>query len=273
MAGEMQYYRNDAGKTTTGPSAADVFANWQGANERWLFLSAHDDDIVCGAGLLLAAALAEGIESHAVITSDGRMGYCSDEQRLTIANVRRKETEDSFRIMGLPLDRLHFLGFPDGNLGSYVGRREAKEGDAGAVAGYTGLENSYVRALRQIRPTRVIMPTSADLHPDHKFSNMEMQISLYHACGEIWPELGKQPLTEVPAIYEYACYCDFPEMPQFKLVTSPRLLEMKMSAIRAYASQRQIEAGVELLRQAGPVEYYRKLNFRPYSPKNYEGIF
>jgi LmbE family N-acetylglucosaminyl deacetylase len=273
MTSAIAYHRRNAsGGVTRAASACEIFPNWQGRKETWLFLSPHDDDVVCGACLLLAAAVEEKINVHCVVTTDGRMGYCDLAEKDTIAEVRRRETEASFRIMGVADAHVHFLGFPDGNLGAYVGRRVAARGDAGVIAGHTGLENAYVHVLRKAVPTRVIIPTSADLHPDHKIANMEMQMGLIHACGAIWPELG-EPIPALPAVYEYATYSDFPETPQIKIVTSPALLEKKMAAIMAYASQRQIAAAVQLLREAGPIEYIRELNFRRYSPANYEGIF
>lgn len=264
--------KNASGDVKHSDKLGGIFPHWQAGKETWLFLAAHDDDIVCGAGLLLAAALQHNIRCHALITTDGRMGYCSQEERETITKLREVETLHSFAVVGLAETNVRFLAFPDGNLNAFIGRREACEGDPGVIAGFTGLENAYVDAIRTVRPTRVIMPTSADLHPDHQIANMEMQISLIHACGEIWPELGP-PIAELPAVYEYATYSDFPEAPNIKVVADAEMLEHKAQAIRAYASQRQIEAAVEYIRQAGPVEYFRQLNFRRYTPANYAGIF
>ena len=273
MTREITYYRRSAtGDVQSGNSAADIFPDWQGERESWLFVAPHDDDIVAGAGLILVAAVAEKINVHCVVTSDGRMGYCSPEERLTITQVRRKETADSFRVLGVPDANVRFLNFPDGNLGSFVGRRLAEKEDPAAIEGYTGLENAYVHAIRKAVPTRVFIPSSADLHPDHKNVNLEMQISLIHACSTIWPELG-EGIPALPAVYEYATYSDFIEIPQIKLVTSNELLERKMAGVLAYVSQKQIEAIIQLLREAGPIEYIRELNFHRYSPQNYKGIF
>lgn len=273
MASEIMYYRrSETGKVASGPSAADVFPDWKGEEESWLFIAPHDDDIVAGAGLVLVAATTEKINVHCVVVTDGRMGYCSPEERLTITQVRRKETAESFRILGVPDANVRFLNFPDGNLGSFVGRRLAEKDDPAAIEGYTGLENSLVHAIRKASPTRIFIPSHADLHPDHKNVNMEAQMSLIHACGTIWPELGG-PIPTLPSVYEYATYSDFVEIPQIKLVTSVDLLEKKMAGVYAYASQKQIEVFVQLLREAGPIEYIREVNYRRYSPRNYEGIY
>ena len=272
MAERTTYYRRGTGPTIASAKMADVFGNWNSQRECWMFLAAHDDDIIMGAGLAILAAVAQGIETHAVITTDGRMGYCRDSQRRTISKIREEEATRSFEILGVPRDRLHFLRFPDCNLNPYRGRRFTTIGDPTEIEGATGLQNSYSYVLRKVQPTRVFLPTINDLHPDHRIANEEMLISLFHAQGSIWPELG-DPIPAVPAVYEYACYCDFPEPPQIRIETTAAMFETKLEGIRAYASQEQIEVLLDLLRAGGPGEHFRELDFHFYSPKNYERLF
>jgi LmbE family N-acetylglucosaminyl deacetylase len=272
MTHGINYVRRTAGKLISSSNPADVFDGWQAGHERWLFLSAHDDDIVTGGGLTFLTGMAEGAEVHAVVTTDGRMGYCRLPQRRSISQVRRREAEESFRALGLPADRLHFLGFPDCNLNPYRGRHFATIGDPTEVEGASGLQNAFPHILRKIRPTRVFLPTSTDLHPDHQIVNKEMQISLFHAQGKIWPELG-EPIEIIPQVYEYATYCDFPEAPQLQIKVPPEFLERKLQGIRAYASQEQIDVLIDVQREAGPVEYIREVQFNFYSPQKYALLF
>ena len=134
------------------------------------------------------------------------------------------------------------------------------------------MQNAITHALRQIRPTRVFLPTGADLHPDHQIVHEEVLISLFHAQGNIWPELGP-PIAEVPKVYEFAVYCDFPEPPQIRIRTPPEMLETKLQAILAFASQEQIGTLIEVQRNAGPIEYFRELEFHFYSPQKYHAMF
>lgn len=272
MAHGISYTRRLDGRLVHSPEMGEIFTNWQAGRERWLFLSAHDDDIVVGAGLTFQAAIAEGVEVHAVITTDGRMGYCRLPQRQIISTVRRQEAEVSFGLLQLPPERLHFLGFPDCNLNPYRGRRLTTEGDPTEIEGASGLQNAFPYMLRKIRPTRIFVPTITDLHPDHRIVNEEMLISLFHAQGKIWPELG-EPLEQVPAVYDYATYCDFPEPPQIRVDTPAALLETKLQAIRAYVSQEQIDMVVDVQRAVGPVEYIREIAFNFYSPQQYHHLF
>jgi LmbE family N-acetylglucosaminyl deacetylase len=272
MAQGITYSRRTAGTTQVTANIADLLPGWQGDRECWMFVSAHDDDIVTGAGLTFQVGMAEGARVHAVVTTDGRMGYCKFTQRRSISDIRNAEAERSFQALGLPLDRLHFLHFPDCNLNPYRGRHFATIGDPTEVEGASGLQNAYPHILRQIRPTRVFLPTMNDLHPDHRIVNEEMLISLFHAQGNIWPELGP-PIESIPAVYEYATYCDFPEPPQLRIVTPPVMLETKLQAIKAYASQEQIDLLIDVQREAGPQEFIREVKFNFYSPRQYEGLF
>lgn len=272
MATQFTYARRTGDSLQITSNIAELFPDWQGSAERWLFASPHDDDIVVGAGLTLLVGLAEGAQVHAVIATDGRMGYCQPEQRLTVADVRMAEAKESFAQLGLPSGNLRFLGYPDCNLNAYRGRRLSTDGAATAIAGADGLQNALTHVLRRVRPTRVFIPTITDLHPDHRIVNEELLISLFHAEGNIWPELGP-PIAAVPRVYEFAIYCDFPSPPQIRIETPPELLETKLNGIRAYVSQEQIGAVVDIQQKAGPVEYLRDLEFRFYSPGQYESLF
>ena len=269
---QATYCRRTAGQLLSSEKIAEIFAPWNSSRECWLFVSPHDDDIVLGCGLSFQAAIAEGIEVHAVVATDGRMGYCRLPQRECIAEIRRREASQSYRLLGLPAERLHLLPFPDGNLGPYSGRRFTAPDDPTAIEGATGLQNAFTHLLRRVRPTRVFLSSITDIHPDHRIVHEEMLISLYHAQGRIWPELG-EPLAWIPMLYEYATYCDFLAPPQIRVAVPEALLERKLAGIRAYASQEQIDLLVEVQRKAGPVEYLREVEFNVLCPGQYEELF
>jgi len=271
MSNDFVLQRRQNDKVIRASSLGDVFTDWQGPDERWIFLAAHDDDIVVGAGLLVQLAALVDIESHAVITTDGRLGYCLEEHRETMVEIRHEETKQSFAILGLPADRIHALNFPDCDLANWRGRRQATPGDKAAVEGFTGTQNAYTSILRKLRPTRLFMPTIADYHPDHKVTNEEMCISLFHANVKIWPELGGP--VPVPEVYEYANYCDFPDAPHLKFSFNEELLEKKIAGVAAYKSQMQTVHALQAIRDSGPVEYFREIHWRLYSPSHYESLF
>ncbi len=268
----MIYTRRSPRGIFTTSKIAELFSDWRGPAECWMFVSPHDDDVVTGAGLTFQIGLAEGAQVHAAVVTDGRMGYCRFEQRQLISKIRHAEAEQSYQILGLPADGLRFIECPDCNLSAFQGRHFTTVGAPTEIEGAGGMQNAFTHALREIRPTRVFLPTSADLHPDHRIVHSELLISLFHAQGSIWPEIG-DPIAEVPKVYEFAVYCDFPEPPQIRVQTPPEMLETKLQAIQAFVSQEQIGTLVEIQRNAGPVEYLRELEFHFYSPEKYQALF
>ena len=134
------------------------------------------------------------------------------------------------------------------------------------------LQNSFTYYLRKIAPTQCFLPTSNDLHPDHQYTHQELLISLFHACGGIWPELGA-PLERVPFVHEMGVYCDFPEPPQLRITVPESILEKKLAAIGMFKSQKQISALIDNVRESGPQEYFRELRFQLYRPAVYHHQF
>lgn len=272
MVASFQFVRRSSSVSIPCDCVLSLLPDWRGGGERCMFISPHDDDVVIGSGLMMQAMRQAGAEVHCVVTTDGSMGYCSADQRDRIADIRNGETRLALETLGLSDEYLHFLGFFDSYLAPYRGRRPARAGDPAVVEGYCGLQNSFTHVLRVVRPTRVFVPTWADYHPDHRVVYEELMISIFHASGAIWPELGA-PLDAPPVVYEYATYCDFSQAPQIKVMANADGFSAKLRAIEAFASQAQIGELVQQLRDAGPKEYFREIQFRLYSPSTYDALF
>lgn len=238
--------------------------------DRLMFVSAHDDDSPIGAGLIIAQAVKEGFDVDAVISTNGRMGYCTDDQRDKIIDIRAAETMKSYEVLGVDEKNVHWLGFDDGSMYSYIGRRKAGV-DANAVKGYTGLENHLTEIIRRLKPTIIFTPSGSDLHPDHKVVYKELLISIFHASGDIWPELGEK--VDLPEIYEYPTYVKLDDDPEIMFEADAELLKKKMECIKCYESQLQIDSLVKAIEKAGPVEFFRNLNFELYDPESYKKLF
>lgn len=269
-AGSFQFSRLVNGRPEKRSSLVDAMQTDDLKNATWMFVSPHDDDLCIGAGLLMQAAVQAGVEVQVVIVTDGCLGYCGSEQKDDIIEIRREETLRSFEVLGIPNAQVNFLGFPDGGLTSFIGRRPAVAGEP-TVGDYTGLQNAFTHALRDLRPSRVFVPTKMDLHPDHQITHNELMISLFHASGKIWPELG-DPL-DVPLVHEIAVYCDFPSDPHLEVAGDNSAFEVKLQSILAYESQLQIAELVQRIREDGPYEYIRDVEFQLYSPRRYRSLF
>ena len=280
MQEEFEFVRLVGSERRVGSYLANVSQHWQGKKERFLMISPHDDDAVLGAGLLIQLAKRENVPVFILIVTDGRMGYCNVDEKDSIAETRRNESFKCYQSLGIPKKNIIWLGFPDCRLHNYRGRGPA-EGPrkAGtqpdvppAIKGFTGLQNAFAYHLRKIKPTQCFLPTWNDLHPDHRIIYEELLISLFHAAGNIWPEMGK-PLNSVPYVHTFAVYCDFATPPTLRMRTPKSYLEKKLKAIAAFRSQRQISSLIENVRHCGPEEYIRAIEFKLYRPAKYRNQF
>ena len=249
-----------------------VSRHWQGSQECFVFISPHDDDVAIGAGLLIQLAKRENVPVYILIVTDGGMGYCSLEEKGTISQIRQREAFECYQSLGVPKENIIWLGFPDYQLHSYRGRKPASAQDKVVIENFTGLQNAFAYYLRKIKPTQCFIPTAADIHPAHRVIHEEFLISIFHASGKIWPELGV-PIEKIPYIHEIAVYCDFPNPPQLQVRAPRSYLEKKLNAIAEFHSQKQIGAIIEIVRIAGPVEYIRALEFKLYNPRGYIDLF
>jgi LmbE family N-acetylglucosaminyl deacetylase len=272
MQEKFEFVRLVGNERRTGTRLADVSRHWQGKQERHLMISPHDDDAVLGAGLLIQLAKREKVPVHILIVTDGSMGYCSLDEKSTIAEIRRDESFECYQSLGVAKRNIVWLGFPDCQLSNQRGRRPAAGDDPVGISGFTGMQNAFTYHLRKIRPTQCFLPTWNDLHPDHRIIYEEFLISMFHAAGNIWPELG-EPLEKVPYVNTYAVYCDFAEPPTLRMRTPISYLEKKLKAIGAFRSQKQISSLIDNVRHCGPEEYIRAIDFKLYHPSSYRNLF
>ncbi|AQQ09219.1 bacillithiol biosynthesis deacetylase BshB1 [Sedimentisphaera cyanobacteriorum] len=267
---KTEYVRLVGDERRTGETLADVSRSWQGKGERFLFVSPHDDDVLLGAGLFMQLAVKENVPVYIMVVTDGSMGYCDENEKNSIAELRKQETYECYMSLGIPRENIIWLGFQDCRLNSCQGRR-FDEGEM-SLKGAEGLQNSFTYWIRNIAPTQCFLPTSSDIHPDHKIVHQEFLISLFHAAGDIWPELGK-PISKVPYVHEMGVYCDFPEPPHLRVKAPFSLLEKKLQAVEMFKSQKQISSLIEIAENSGPYEYLRELKYKLYHPEAYYAMF
>ena len=144
---QFEFIRLVGNERRVGQKLGDVSRHWRGKDERFLMVSPHDDDAVLGAGLLIQLAKREHVPVHIMIVTDGSMGYCSMEEKDTIAAIRREETFECYRSLGVPKKNIVWLGFPDCRLNSYRGRDLAGAGDPLDISGYVGLQRTHLRTI------------------------------------------------------------------------------------------------------------------------------
>ncbi|MCF6227614.1 MAG: PIG-L family deacetylase [Planctomycetes bacterium] len=226
---------NRAGSEPSG-ELSEIVSEWQ-MPERWLFVSPHDDDALLGAGLWMQAALSAGAQVEVAVVTDGRMGFSSRDDATGIVERRQAEAITAYGMLGIEPENLHFMGFADGGLTQIIGSR--LEGDK-----LCGLEPALCKLFRRVRPTRVFTTDEADWHPDHRVTFQEVRISLFHALGEIWSELGK-PLDELPALYSFPVYAPMASEPEFFVEANIGGVVLKQSALQKFDTQSEVIGRLE----------------------------
>jgi LmbE family N-acetylglucosaminyl deacetylase len=236
---EFRVFRRD--RELAGVS--DVFAPWA-KREHWLFVSPHDDDALIGAGLWIQALLSATTSVTIAIVTDGRMGYTDPAGRETIVARRKDEADRAYHALGLAPGAVRHLGFPDGSLVQHSGSRL----EAGKPA---GLDCALTRVIREFKPTRIVTTDSADWHPDHRATFDSARMSVFHACGDIWAELG-EPLKAMPALYTFAVYAPFVTGPDFLIEARGAAKARKLRALGEFTSQAGI---IERVSKSAGQEY------------------
>lgn len=186
--------------------------------DRVLVLAPHPDDEVLGCGGVIQQAVAMGLPIHVAFLTYGdfyEQSFFMYKKRPVLTargvrgmgEVRHDEAMAADSILGVPRDRLRFLGYPDfGTLEMFY----AAWGDAPPVRGllsratavpyadavrpgapYTGQEvlKDLTTLLREFRPTKVFVSHPADHHPDHRAMYVFTRVCLFDLEREMSPEL------------------------------------------------------------------------------------
>lgn len=124
----------------------------QVAGRSALVLAPHPDDETLGCGATILRKVTAGTPVTVAVLSDGSgfhdNGHLTREQT---AALRRDETVEAVRRLGLPADALRWYGYPDGALGAH----EAQ------------LEDVVRDLVAQLRPDEVYVTGAFEPHPDH----------------------------------------------------------------------------------------------------------
>jgi LmbE family N-acetylglucosaminyl deacetylase len=175
----------------------------------------HPDDETLGTAGLLRRLSAAGARLTIVTVTDGAAGYpgCTGPQSAELARLRRQETADALRTLGL--EELHTVFFDLAD---------------GTVAGHGRGLTARLRLLLA-QQVLCLAPWSHDPHPDHQAVG-RAAIAACAATGT--------PLWQYPIWMRHSVAPDDPRVPLDQLVTlqlSARERKIKRAAIEAHASQ------------------------------------
>ncbi|WP_052207600.1 PIG-L deacetylase family protein [Sinomonas humi] len=198
-----------------------------------LAFGAHPDDLDFGVAGTVSAWVAQGIEVHYGIMTDGDAGGFDPAHRAEIVAMRRDEQRAAAARVGV--SEVHFLGYPDGYL------EPTHE-----------VQRDVVRLIRMLRPDVVIAQ-----HPERNWSSLQMSHPDHLASGEAvtraiypatenpyaYPELEEAGFAayRVPWLWLYGA----PEERVNHVVDITDHVEAKLEAIRVHLSQHPDIAATE----------------------------
>ena len=181
---------------------------------RLVVVSAHPDDESLGVGGLIATAHRAGLDVYVVLLTAGEASHPPGREmtRHALATERLAEMEAAVALLA-PGTPVVFLGAPDG--------------------GAADVEDQMVVALRDIvgdgERTLLVAPWRHDGHPDHEAAG--------RAAAEV-ARLSGARLVEYPLLmWRLSGPEEAPWEQMVRLDLDPEVLETKLAAIRAHASQ------------------------------------
>lgn len=181
---------------------------------RLVVVSAHPDDESLGVGGLIATAHRAGLDVYVVLLTAGEASHPPGREmtRHALATERLAEMEAAVALLA-PGTPVVFLGAPDG--------------------GAADVEDQMVVALRDIvgdgERTLLVAPWRHDGHPDHDAAG--------RAAAQV-ARLSGARLVEYPLLmWRLSAPEEAPWEHMVRLDLCPDVLETKLAAIRAHASQ------------------------------------
>ena len=176
-------------------------------NDRVLIVSPHPDDEAIGCAGLIQHALKAGAQVKAVYLTNGdhnELAFIVYEKRLVfrkgeflyLGGVRRQESINAMKSLGVDEDNLIFLGYPDfgtftifnqfwqtdkpfKNMFTRVSKVPYKQ-DLSFGAPYVGesILNDFKKVLLDYKPTKIFVSHPADVNVDHKSAYLFLQVAL-----------------------------------------------------------------------------------------------
>jgi len=213
------------------------------AADRLLVVAPHPDDESLAAGGILQRAADAGAPVRILFLTDGEnnpWAQRATELRLSIGpaqrqgfgRLRRGEVAAALASLGVDPGAARFLGFPDQGLTGLL------------VEAADRLVGPLRDELQDFRPTVLVHPSLADLHPDHSAAAVALDLAVRRACSP--------PLLRLPYVVHHAVAAGV-AAGAAALVLTPAEVERKRAAILAHRTQHRLR-GPWLLSFAGTNE-------------------
>jgi len=145
--------------------------------KRILLIAPHPDDEIIGCAGLIQQTLKAGKKIDVVILTDGGESHsnCCNIDEDTLIEARRKLSRKAAQVVGLPLEHLHFLNYPDGGIS------------------YENKETERLKQLiEELSPEAIFIPHKGEGWSDHVEAGNVIRklklsgIQLYEYCVWFW---------------------------------------------------------------------------------------
>ena len=141
-----------------------------------LIVAPHPDDEIIGCGGLIAHLVKENKAPHVVIMTGGEGSHhgCCDTSSGDIVAARRRLTRNAAAIVGLPIENIHELNYPDGGISM------------------NNTETDRLKALiDELQPDTILVPHWGEGWSDHIQTEIVKQIAPHSAklwmyCVWVW---------------------------------------------------------------------------------------
>lgn len=121
-----------------------------------MVFSPHQDDETFGCGGMIAQKREQGIEVNVVFITDGRGGIGSEPDKNKVIEIRKQESLNALKILGVDTSAIHFLDQEDGTLKELS--IEAKQQTI----------NQISELIKLYQPGEIYVPHYQDCHRDHE---------------------------------------------------------------------------------------------------------
>lgn len=189
-------------------TALSALPVWKPPDSPMLIIAPHPDDETLGAGGLIAAQRARGIDVVVAAVTDGEHAYAQSEG---LAEERRVEQTQALARLGVAADKIVRFGLPDSDVPDH--------------------EQTLVERLTSLvnKETHVVAPWQGDYHSDHT------------ACGRAAEQVVRETGATLTSYFFWTYHFGNPDLLKslqlrcFPL--NPELLQAKTEALRCHKSQ------------------------------------
>jgi hypothetical protein len=275
MSYKFEFYDLDDKKKSNNINF--IFNDWDN-NENVVIFSPHDDDCVLGAGYAILSSLQNNAKVYIIIFHDGSAGYSQPELKGEIVEIRKKETINALRVLGIDKENIFRLDIPDFSGIYYLGWKFPWASDGKEEN--EGLFSKLVSLLRKIKATRLIIPNGYLEHIDHTATFLSGIFTSPQAGDAIIVDYGAP--QKIKSFLQYSVWGEFsPENALIKkrnisirgnraIVVNKEVEDTIIKSIMEFKTQQEIISSIlgvrkerKITNEENYVEIYLEMDPRP----------